>query len=160
LNQPSPPAIASAITSRNPIEERYRRETPASAALMREAAASMPGGNTRTTSFHPPYPVVIERGEGPWLWDVDRRRYVDLFCIGLSLIHGNNYPPARDAIQTTMQRGTAWAGTSREQIAFAELLQYRIKALELLRFTNSGSEAGMLAVKAEPPSEPSEARAR
>ena len=124
------------------IEVRYRRETPGSAALMNRAAAVMPGGNSRTTSFHPPYPVVLERGDGPWLWDVDKRRYVDLFCNGLSLIHGNNYSPAREAIQSAMQRGTAWSGASREQIAFAELLCGRIEAMELLRFTNSGSEAG------------------
>ncbi len=130
------------------IEVRYRRETPGSAALMNRAAAVMPGGNSRTTSFHPPYPVVLERGDGPWLWDVDKRRYVDLFCNGLSLIHGNNYSPAREAIQSAMQRGTAWTGASREQIAFAELLCGRLEAIELLRFTNSGSEAGMLAVKA------------
>jgi len=136
------------MASRSLIEERYRRETPSSAALMTRAAGAMPGGNTRTTSFHPPYPVVIEHGDGPWLWDVDRRRYVDLFCNGLSLIHGNNYAPARDAIQTAMQRGTAWSGASMDQIAFAELLQGRIPALEQLRFTNSGSEAGMMAVKA------------
>jgi glutamate-1-semialdehyde 2,1-aminomutase len=136
------------MTSRSFIEERYRRETPSSAALMSKAAAVLPGGNTRTTSFHPPYPVVIERGEGPWLWDVDERRYVDLFCNGLSLIHGNNYGPSREAIQAVIHRGTAWSGASREQIAYAELLCERIEAMELLRFTNSGSEAGMMAVKA------------
>lgn len=134
--------------SRSSIEERYRRETPTSASLMKQAANVMPGGNTRTTSFHPPYPVVIERGDGAWVWDVDKRSYVDLFCNGLSLIHGHNYAPVRDAIQNTMQRGTAWTGASGEQIAYAELLGNRIKAMELLRFTNSGSEAGMLAVKA------------
>jgi glutamate-1-semialdehyde 2,1-aminomutase len=130
------------------IEERYRRETPSSATHMNAARKVLPGGNTRTTSFHPPYPVVFARGDGPWLWDVDNRRYVDLFCNGLSLIHGNNYGPAREAIQTAIQRGTAWSGTSREQIAFAGLLQGRLTAMELVRFTNSGSEAGMLAVKA------------
>jgi glutamate-1-semialdehyde 2,1-aminomutase len=136
------------LTSPSFIEERYRRETPTSAALMARAAGALPGGNTRTTSFHPPYPVVIERGDGPWLWDVDQRRYLDLFCNGLSLIHGNNFPPARAAISDAIQRGTAWSGTSRDQIAYAELLRDRIDALQLLRFTNSGSEAGMLAVKA------------
>jgi glutamate-1-semialdehyde 2,1-aminomutase len=150
LNQPKITAgeRIRSMTSRSRIEERYRRETPLSAAFMSKAAAVLPGGNTRTTSFHPPYPVVIERGDGPWLWDMDKRRYVDLFCNGLSLIHGNNYGPAREAIQTVMQRGTAWSGASREQVEYAELLQSRIKTLELLRFTNSGSEAGMLAVKA------------
>ena len=136
------------MTTPSFIEERYRRETPGSAALMSEAAAAMPGGNTRTTSFHPPYPVVIDHADGAWLWDVDGRRYLDLFCNGLSLIHGNNYAPARDAIQTAMQRGTAWSGASREQIALAGMLRDRIDAIELVRFTNSGSEAGMLAVKA------------
>ena len=134
--------------NRSFIEERYRRETPTSLALMRKAAAVLPGGNTRTTSFHPPYPVVIDRGDGPWLWDVDARRYVDLFSNGLSLIHGNNHGPVREAFQTEMHRGTAWSGTSREQIAYAEMLRGRVAAMELVRFTNSGSEAGMLAVKA------------
>jgi glutamate-1-semialdehyde 2,1-aminomutase len=140
--------MSSATISGTLVEEIYRQETPASASLMKSAAAVMPGGNTRTTSFYPPYPVVLERGEGPWLWDVDERRYIDLFCNGLSLIHGNSHLPARAAIHTAMQRGTAWTGGSREQIAFAELLQDRVKAMELTRFTNSGSEAGMLAVKA------------
>jgi glutamate-1-semialdehyde 2,1-aminomutase len=130
------------------IEESYRKATPKSAELMQGAARVMPGGNTRTASFYPPYPVVIERGDGAWVWDVDGRRYVDLFCNGLSLIHGHNYPPVRDAIEYALQRGTAWAGASRDQIAYAELLTRRIPALELVRFTNSGSEAGMIAVKA------------
>jgi glutamate-1-semialdehyde 2,1-aminomutase len=115
---------------------------------MERAAAVMPGGNTRTTSFHPPYPLVIERGAGPWVWDVDKRRYLDLFCNGLSLIHGHAYGPVNAAIGEVLRRGSAWSGASREQIAYAELLRDRIKAIELLRFTNSGSEAGMLAVKA------------
>jgi len=115
---------------------------------MSKAAAVLPGGNARTTSFHPPYPVVIDHGDGPWLWDVDDRRYVDLFSNGLSLIHGNNHGPSREAIKAVIGRGTAWSGTSREQIAFAEMLCERLDAVQSVRFTNSGSEAGMLAVKA------------
>lgn len=129
------------------IEQRYRRETPTSAELMRRAAAWMPGGNSRTTSFHPPYPVVIERGDGPWLYDVDGRKYIDLFCNGLSLIHGNNYAPVRLAIQRALEDGSCWSGASRVQIEFAELLCRRLPTVEQIRFTNTGSEAGMLAVK-------------
>lgn len=130
------------------IERRYRANTPGSAALMREAAEAMPGGNTRTTSFHTPYSIVIEKTDGPWVWDVDGRRYVDFFCNGLSLIHGNNYAPAREAIERAAHLGTAWPGTSRPQLAYAQFLQSRLPVLQSLRFTNSGSEAGMLAVKA------------
>jgi len=82
------------------------------------------------------------------VWDVDKRRYLDLFCNGLSLIHGHAYGPVNTAINEALRRGSAWSGASREQIAYAELLRDRIRAIELLRFTNSGSEAGMLAVKA------------
>jgi glutamate-1-semialdehyde 2,1-aminomutase len=137
-----------AATANSFIEELYRALTPSSAALMERAAAVMPGGNTRTTSFHPPYPLVIERGEGPWVWDVDKRRYLDLFCNGLSLIHGHAYAPVNAAIGEALRRGTAWSGASREQIAYAELLTSRIQTMARLRFTNSGSEAGLLAVKA------------
>jgi glutamate-1-semialdehyde 2,1-aminomutase len=137
-----------AMAAQSSIEARYTRQTPGSAALTRQAAQVMPGGNTRTTNFHAPYPIVIEHGDGAWVWDVDGRRYVDLFCNGLSLIHGNNYGPARAAIEDALPRGTAWAGASRAQIAYAEFLSHRIPTLERLRFTNSGSEAGMLAVKA------------
>jgi glutamate-1-semialdehyde 2,1-aminomutase len=136
------------MPERSAIENRYRSATPGSAALIHRASSVLPGGNTRTTSYYPPYPIVLERGEGPWLTDVDQHRYVDLFQNGLSLAHGNDYAPVRTAIEATLRHGMGWSGTSREQIAFAELLSERLPALELLRFTNSGSEAGMLAVKA------------
>jgi len=136
------------MTASTVIERVYRAATPKSAALLERAARVMPGGNTRTTSFYPPYPVVIERGAGPWVWDVDGRRYVDMFCNGLSLIHGHDYAPVRIAIESALPRGMAWSGASRDQIAYAELLTQRLPAMERIRFTNSGSEAGMLAVKA------------
>jgi glutamate-1-semialdehyde 2,1-aminomutase len=136
------------MTDITAIERAYRAATPQSAALLARAARVMPGGNTRTASFYPPYPVVLERGEGPWVYDVDGRRYVDMFCNGLSLIHGHNYAPVRAAIEGALPRGTAWAGASHEQIAYAELLTQRLPAMKRVRFTNSGSEAGMLAVKA------------
>ncbi len=136
------------MTSATSIERAYRAATPQSGRLNVRAARTMPGGNTRTTSFYPPYPVVIERGEGPWVRDVDGRRYVDMFCNGLSLIHGHDYAPVREAIQAALPRGVAWSGTSRVQIEYAELLTERLPAMQRVRFTNSGSEAGMLAVKA------------
>jgi glutamate-1-semialdehyde 2,1-aminomutase len=136
------------MNSQNAIVASYRQLTGRSESLTARAAMVMPGGNTRTTSFYPPYPVVLERADGPWLWDVDGRRYVDLFCNGLSLIHGNNYAPVRDAIQEALKKGSAWSGTSQAQIEYAELLHERLPTLKLLRFTNSGSEAAMIAIKA------------
>ncbi|WP_137391091.1 aspartate aminotransferase family protein [Rhodoligotrophos defluvii] len=129
------------------IEREYRARTAKSAELMERAARSITGGNTRTTVFHPPYPVVFERGSGPWLWDVDGNRYLDLFYNGLSIIHGHDYPPIREAITSRLSDGMALGNISDELVSFAELLQARLPNAELLRFTNSGSEAGMIAVR-------------
>ena len=129
------------------VEQIYRRRTPTSAQLTERSFASMPGGNTRTLSWYWPYPIAFERGRGSYLWDLDGNRYIDLFYNGLSLIHGHAYPPIVEAMRAVLDRGTAWPAACREQIEFAELLCRRIASIDVVRFTNSGTEAGMLAVK-------------
>lgn len=131
----------------NSIEETYRARTTKSLALLKRAAQSLPGGLSRNYGFHPPYPVVHERGEGPHLWDVDGNRYVDLNYNGLSLIHGHAYRPVIEALEGAMPKGWAWLGTQQAQIEFAETLCGRIRTAERVLFTNSGTEASMLAVK-------------
>jgi glutamate-1-semialdehyde 2,1-aminomutase len=131
----------------NSIEETYRARTPASAELLARAKASLPGGLTRNFGYFPPYPVVHRRGQGPYLWDLDGNRYVDLNYNGLSLIHGHAFPPVAEALARLAPEGWAWLGTSRPQVEFAETLKSRIRIFERVLFTNSGTEAGMLAVK-------------
>ncbi|MEI9964639.1 MAG: aminotransferase class III-fold pyridoxal phosphate-dependent enzyme [Caulobacteraceae bacterium] len=129
------------------IEQAYRRRTPASAAFVERAKRSLPGGNTRTTVFHPPYPLTFARGQGPWIWDLDGNRYADLFYNGLSLIHGHAYAPIGQAVSAAIGDGMALGSPSPELLQLAELLQGRIAAAERVRFTNSGSEAGMIAAR-------------
>ncbi len=136
--------MASSVTS---IERTYVEATPGSARLMERAARSMPRGLTRSLSWFSPYPVVFERGLGSHLWDVDGNRYIDLFCNGLSLMHGHAYEPIDAALRAALGRGTAWPGASDAQIEFAELLCSRLPGVDLVRFTNTGTEATMLAVK-------------
>ena len=131
----------------NSIEETYRARTPASAELLVRAKQSLPGGLTRNFGYFPPYPVVHRHGQGAYLWDLDGNRYVDLNYNGLSLIHGHAFPPVVEALARTAPEGWAWLGTSRPQVEFAETLKARIKTFERVLFTNSGTEAGMLAVK-------------
>lgn len=131
----------------NSIEETYRARTPASAELLARAKESLPGGLTRNFGYFPPYPVVHQRGQGPYLWDLDGNRYVDLNYNGLSLIHGHAFPPVAEALARVAPEGWAWLGTSRPQVEFAETLKSRIAIFERVLFTNSGTEAGMLAVK-------------
>ena len=129
------------------VEQQYRRLTPSSARLMERAARSMPRGLTRTLSWFAPYPVVFDHGRGASLVDVDGNRYIDMFSNGLSLMHGHTYPPIEQALRKALLRGTAWPGASDAQIEFAELLCERVPGAEQVRFTNTGTEATMLAVK-------------
>ena len=129
----------------NAIEERFRKQTLRSAQLAERAEHVMPGGDTRTTTYHRPYPLAIERGEGPFLFDVDGNRYIDLLGNYTSLVHGHAYPPIAEALVRAARNGTAWPARSRAQIELAELLCERISSVESVRFCNSGTEAGMLA---------------
>ncbi|MHB2001063.1 MAG: aminotransferase class III-fold pyridoxal phosphate-dependent enzyme [Solirubrobacteraceae bacterium] len=114
---------------------------------MSAARRYMVRGLTRGWGYHRPYPLVARRGEGPYLVDLDGHRYVDLANNGLSLIHGHAFPPVVEALRAAALRGSGWLVPSEEQIELARLLCERIAVFERIRFTNSGTESGMLAVK-------------
>lgn len=137
----------SALEAAGPAVDRYREKTPTSGTLMARAREVMPGGSSRSHAFFRPYPAVFQRGDGPYLWDVDGNRYVDLTYNGLSLIHGHAYRPVEEAVLSMMPSGTAWVGSSEQQIAYAEDLCDRIPVADMVRFTNTGTEATMLGVK-------------
>jgi glutamate-1-semialdehyde 2,1-aminomutase len=128
------------------IEDSFRNQTPKSAEMARRAERVMPGGDTRTTSYHRPYCLTLSHGEGPFVWDIDGNRYIDLLGNYTSLVHGHAYPPIAEAIATAARQGTAWPARSEQQVQLAETLCERVRSVERVRFCNSGTEAGMLAV--------------
>jgi glutamate-1-semialdehyde 2,1-aminomutase len=127
------------------IEERYWSITAKSAAAAERAERVMPGGDTRSVQQYRPYSLTIVRGEGPFLFDTDGNRYIDLLGNYTSLVHGNAYPPIIGAIHDAVGQGTAWPARSLAQVELAELLAQRVRSIEQVRFCNSGTEAGMLA---------------
>ncbi len=133
--------------ARASLEDAYVRRTQRSAEAMERARRYMVRGITRGWGYHRPYPIVAARGEGPYLIDIDGNRYVDLANNGLSLIHGHAFAPVVAALRTAIERGSGWLVASEDQIEFARVLCERIEIFERVRFTNSGTESGMLAVK-------------
>lgn len=131
----------------NSIDERYRAATPKSAELSKRAERSMPGGDTRTTTYHKPYPLALARGEGPYLWDIDGNKYIDLLGNYTSLVHGNAYPPIVEAVTKAVRDSTAWPARSEAQVELAALICERVASVDRVRFCNSGTEAGMLAAQ-------------
>jgi glutamate-1-semialdehyde 2,1-aminomutase len=130
------------------IEDEYRRRTPRSRALHEQAAAVLPGGDTRSGTHFQPYPAYIDAGRGPYLVDVDGNELLDFTFNSTSQIHGYAHPAIVEAIQDQAHRGTAWNAPNTSLLDLARLLCTRIPSLEQLRFCNSGTEANMQAVKA------------
>jgi glutamate-1-semialdehyde 2,1-aminomutase len=129
------------------IEATFLERTPRSAAHAERASAVMPGGDTRAAAHHPPYQLTMTSGQGPYLTDLDGHRYLDLIGNFTSLVHGNAYGPVIEAATRAAAAGTNWPARNEYAVELAEELCRRVQSVEQLRFTNSGSEATMLAVE-------------
>jgi len=116
--------------------------------LFNRARRVLPGGNTRTTLFIPPRPPYAARGEGYELEDADGHRVIDLHANYTSLIHGHAHPAIVATAGEALREGTAFGLPTEWEIELAEELCRRVGALERVRFTNSGTEAVMMAVRA------------
>jgi glutamate-1-semialdehyde 2,1-aminomutase len=126
----------------------YLARTPGSRALFERATASIPGGSTRTTVFNPPYPPYMVRGEGLRTWDVDGNEYRDFLGNYTSLILGHAHPDVVAAVEAQVRRGSAFAAPTEIEIELAEEIRGRLPSLDRIRFTNSGTEATMFAIRA------------
>ena len=129
------------------IEQTFRDRTPRSAAHAAAAAAVMPGGDTRAAGHHPPYQLTMVAGAGPRLTDLDGHGYLDLIGNFTSLVHGNAYPPIVEAARRAMENGSNWPARNVHTVELAERIVSRVASVDQVRFTNSGSEATMLAVE-------------
>ena len=126
----------------------YADRRPRSAALAIAAAKVMPGGNTRTVLHFEPFPFRVERAEGSLLVDVDGHRYVDLLGNYTAGLFGHQVPAVRDAIVEQLDRGWAFGATHALEVELAELVCSRFESIEQVRFTNSGTEANLMAIAA------------
>jgi glutamate-1-semialdehyde 2,1-aminomutase len=126
----------------------YLAKTSRSRGLHEDAVAVMPGGNSRTTTFFDPYPFYIQRGQGAHVWDVDGVDRLDFNGNYTSLILGHAHPDVVKAAQDAAALGMSFPGPTDHEIRLAELLTRRVPSLESVRFTNSGTEATMNAVRA------------
>jgi len=123
----------------------YLERTRSSAGDYAHACEIMPGGTSRQASFWKPHPLTIKRGNGPYFWDVDGHRYLDLINNYTAMVHGHAYPPIVEAARKQIGDGTGWAAANEPQSRLAALIVDRVPSIEQVRFTNSGSEAGALA---------------
>ena len=120
--------------------------TSESQAIMARARQLFPGGvNSPVRAFGGVggEPFVVQRGEGPYIWDADGNRYIDYVLSWGPLVLGHAAPVVLDALAEVMQRGTSFGIPTGLEVQLAELIVKRMPHIEMLRFTSSGTEAAM-----------------
>ena len=127
-------------------KERFTRANPESLAVHVSAAAAMPGGNTRTVLFHPPFPLTMTRASGCRLWDADGHEYVDFLGEYTAGLYGHDHPVIRAAINGALDGGWNRGGHGPDEGPLARLICDRFPSIDLVRFTNSGTEANLMAL--------------
>ena len=92
-------------------------------------------------------PPFMRRGEGPWIFDEDGRRYLDLVLSWGPLILGHCPAPVKAALAAQLERGWSFGAPTEGEVRLAELIRRRMPSLEMLRLTSSGTEAAMSAIR-------------
>jgi glutamate-1-semialdehyde 2,1-aminomutase len=121
-----------------------------SSALVERAEALFPGGvNSPVRAFRAVGrpPLVLERGEGPFVWDADGRRYFDYIGAWGPAILGHAHPAVVEAVAGAARNGFALGATNPLEIELGEAIRRAIPSMERLRFTSSGTEAVMSALR-------------
>ena len=118
----------------------------------------MPGGNTRSILHFEPFPLAFERGEDAYLWSLDGDRYVDFLGEFTAGLYGHSQQVILDALRDALDRGLNFGGVNDLEPRLGELICARFPSLDLVRFTNSGTEANLMAHRAGRGASPSAGR--
>ncbi|MDQ5850602.1 MAG: aminotransferase class III-fold pyridoxal phosphate-dependent enzyme, partial [Chloroflexota bacterium] len=129
------------------IEEHYRRQHPGSQALYERALAHFPSGVTHDARWMEPFPVAVAHAAGAYKWDVDGNRLIDYWQGHGALLLGHAHAPVVEAIQRQAARGTHYGANHELEVEWAEQVKRCFPHVEQVRFTASGTEATMLAVR-------------
>lgn len=126
----------------------YTERNPRSLARHEAASEVMPGGNTRSVLYYAPFPLGVARGQGCYLLDLDGHRYVDFLGEYTAGIYGHSHPVIRAALERAMDDGLNFGAPNVMEVRLAQAVCQRFPSIELVRFTNSGTEANLMALTA------------
>lgn len=129
------------------LEARYCERHPRSAALYQQALRHLPSGVTHDGRYLQPFPLAIDHAAGAYKWDIDGNRLIDYWQGHGALLLGHSYPAIVAAVQRQMARGTHYGANHALEVAWAEAIKRCFPAIEQVRFTASGTEATLLALR-------------
>lgn len=118
--------------------------------LFQESLTYFPGGvNSPVRAFKSVggTPLFIDKGDGPFIWDADGQRYIDFNASWGPMILGHNHPKVREEIIKAVENGTSFGTPTRAENRLAKLIFEHNSVIERIRFTSSGTEAAMSAIR-------------
>ena len=118
--------------------------------LFARAQRSIPAGvNSPVRAFRAVggAPRFITRGEGPYMWDAENRRYIDYIGSWGALVTGHAHPDVVAAVQTASAKGLSFGAPTEAEVEMAELLCSLLPGMEMVRLVSSGTEATMSALR-------------
>ena len=129
------------------IDEEFDKRFPTSAKLFDRATRCLPSGLTHDSRNLKPFPIYIDRTDGAYKWDVDGNKLLDYWMGHGAMLLGYNHPEVMDAIQSSLTRGTHVSGSTEDEVEYAETVQRLLPTADLVRFTMSGTESVLLAMR-------------
>jgi glutamate-1-semialdehyde 2,1-aminomutase len=127
-------------------ESHFIARHPMSARRQRNAARHLPGGNTRTVLHYSPFPLTWASGKGNRLTDIDGLVYLDLLGEYSAGLYGHSNPIIQAAMRQAIDDGLALGGPNVYEARLADEICARFASMDLVRFTNSGTEANLMAL--------------
>lgn len=121
-----------------------------SAELYEKSKTYFPGGvNSPVRAFKSVYgtPLFIQKGDGPYIWDADGNQFIDFCASWGPLILGHNNAEIREKVTEVMQNGMSFGAPTALENELAELIIKNNRFVEKIRFTSSGTEAVMSAIR-------------
>jgi len=131
----------------SPLVDAYRRRTQKSARLAEQAARVLPSGVTHDSRYLQPHGIYVDRAAGSRKWDVDGNEYVDYAGGHGALLLGHNHPRVIEAVQKQLAKGTHFGACHELEVRWAQWVQRLVPSAERVRFTSSGTEATLLALR-------------
>lgn len=129
------------------MSKKYVSKTLRSKALYKRAKRVLPGGVSYGIRYFEPYPFYAAKAKGSKLYDVDGNEYIDFWLGHTALILGHSPPQIVEAVKKQLENGTIYGTSHETEIALAEQVIKMVPNAEMVRFTNSGTEANMYAVR-------------
>jgi len=127
--------------------DEYVSKTSKSKVLYERAKKVLPAGVSYGIRFFEPYPFYTAKAKGSKLYDVDGNEYIDFWLGHTALILGHSPKPVLDAVKKQLENGTHYGTCHELEIALAEQVAKMVPNVDMVRFTNSGTEANMYAVR-------------